>query len=118
MSVSPAEAVALLRRRFAERLPEQERRARELRAVVPRVAELLRREFGVQRVVLFGSLARGLAHEHSDIDLAVQGLPARRYFDAMARAAEVAGRHVDLVPLEDARPEVVAIVERDGESVP
>jgi uncharacterized protein len=115
--MSPHEAVAILRQRFAERLPHEERLAREIRAVVPRVAEVLAREFGVRRVVLFGSLARGLAHPDSDIDLAVEGLPPAATLRAMTRCDDVAGRHVDLVPLEEARPEVRAIIARDGETI-
>jgi uncharacterized protein len=115
--MSPHEAVAVLRQRLAERLPEEERLAREIRAVVPRVAEVLAQEFGVRRVVLFGSLALGIAHRDSDIDLAVEGLAPGATFRAMARCHDVAGRHVDLVPLEDARPEVCAIIGRNGETI-
>jgi uncharacterized protein len=113
--VSPQDAVAILSRRFAEEAAEEERCARDIRARIPLVADLLSREFGVRKVVLFGSLARGDARPHSDIDLAVEGLSPSQTFRAMARAAEVAGRHVDLVPIEGARPEVLAIIEREGE---
>ena len=75
------------------------------------------REFGVRRVVLFGSVARGAARPDSDIDIALEGLPPGQTFHAMARAAEVAGRNVDLVPLEGARPAVLAIIDREGEVI-
>ena len=55
-----------------------------------------------------------MARCDSDIDLALEGLAPASTFRAMARAAEAAGRHVELVPLEDARPEVLAIIEREG----
>ena len=102
---------------MAERLADEERCAIEIRSVVPVVADVLAREFSVRKVVLFGSIARGLAGSYSDIDLAVEGLPPEQTFRAMARAADVAGRNVDLVPLEDARPEVLAIIEREGEVI-
>ena len=113
--MSPQNAVAILSRRFAEKAAEQERCARDIRATIPLVIEVLVREFGVHKIVLFGSLTRGDARPDSDIDLAVEGLPPAQTFHAMARAASVAGRHVDLVPIEGARPEVLATIERDGE---
>ena len=38
---------------------------------VRKYAELVRRHFDVQSIVLFGSYVRGTAHEYSDIDVAV-----------------------------------------------
>lgn len=38
----------------------------------------LARRFSAEKLVLFGSRARGDNHDRSDIDLAVYGLPARR----------------------------------------
>lgn len=113
--MSPKDAVAILRRRFAEKAADEERCARDIRATIPAVVEVLAREFGARKVILFGSLVRGDARPDSDIDLAVEGLAAADTFRALARAAEAAGRHVDLVPLEGARPEVLAIIEREGE---
>jgi predicted nucleotidyltransferase len=115
--MTPHDAVAILSRRFAEKAADELKCARDIKAIVPRVAEILAQEFGVSRVVLFGSLTRGDARPDSDIDLAVEGLPPERTFRALARAAEVAGRQVDLVPIESARPEVLAIIEREGEVI-
>jgi predicted nucleotidyltransferase len=59
--------------------------ARRERAMLAarRAAEILRAEFGVQRVILFGSLATGSwFHRRSDIDLAVEGLDATDYWRA------------------------------------
>jgi predicted nucleotidyltransferase len=72
--MSPREAVAILGRRFAEQASEEARCARDIRATVPLVADVLVREFGVRRVVLFGSVARGAARPDSDIDIALEGL--------------------------------------------
>jgi len=41
------------------------------RMALSRVKERLRRQFGVKRLALFGSLARGEADEESDVDLLV-----------------------------------------------
>ena len=115
--MTPTEAVAILTERLAGRLADEESCTQEIRALVPAVAQVLVREFGVRRVVLFGSVARGTARSDSDIDLAVAGLSPGQTFRAMARAAEVAGRDVDLVSIEDARPGVLAIIGREGEVI-
>lgn len=39
--------------------------------LVKRYAEVVRAQFPVRKVVLYGSHARGTAHEYSDIDVAV-----------------------------------------------
>jgi hypothetical protein len=44
-------------------------------------------------------------------------MPPGQTVHAMARAADVAGRNVDLVPMEGARPEVLAIIDREGEVI-
>ena len=88
------------RRRFQEeeaRLFEQAARARERAGVAARA---LADEFGASGVWLFGSLAWGPLHAGSDVDLAVRGVPADRHFAALARACEIVGGPVDLVPLE------------------
>jgi len=99
----------------AERAADEDRCARDIKATIPSVVELLTRVYGARKVILFGSLVRGDARPDSDIDLAVEGLAPADTFRALARATGVAGRHVDLVPLEDARPEVLAIIAREGE---
>ena len=69
---------------------------------------------GATRVILFGSVARGEADEDSDLDLAVEGLPAARLFDAMAVAARMAGRPVDVLRLEEAPATLRERVLADG----
>jgi predicted nucleotidyltransferase len=66
-------------------------------------ANLLRR-MGASRVYVFGSAARGELRADSDIDIAVSGLPARVYFSAASKAADILGRPVDLVDLDDDTP--------------
>jgi len=74
-------------------------------------AELLKSRFGATRVILFGSLVgQGPWHDRSDIDLAVEGLVPADYFRALSTCWELLpqGINLDLVPLEDARPELRA----------
>jgi len=59
---------------------------------------------GAREVYVFGSAATGRLREHSDVDLAVEGLPPERFFAAMGRAARALGRPLDLVDLDEANP--------------
>jgi len=59
---------------------------------------------GAQEVYIFGSVASGRAHEGSDVDLAVAGLPPECFFSTMARLENLFDRSVDLVDLDDATP--------------
>jgi len=62
---------------------------------------------GARRVWLFGSLAQGHAQDgHSDIDLAVEGLPLHRLDEAKQAVRRAVGRMTDIVPLETAPPDI------------
>jgi predicted nucleotidyltransferase len=75
----------------------------DLRERIRRAAEVLR-EFGVREVYLFGSAATGTLDEHSDIDIAVTGLPPEKYFKAMGAAGDILKRPLDLVDLDEDNP--------------
>ena len=62
------------------------------------------RAAGAREVYVFGSAARGHLREGSDIDLAVSGLPAERFFEAMGKAGDALGRTLDLVDLDEDSP--------------
>lgn len=70
-----------------------------LARLVRRAAEILRAA-GAREVYVFGSVANGRVHEHSDIDLAVSGLPPRDFIPAMGRVGDLFGRCIDLVDLD------------------
>lgn len=74
-------------------------------------------DFGAREVYLFGSLLdEELAHERSDIDLAVEGLEGKLYFKALSRVWELlpAGVELDLVLLERAWPGLRERVKAEG----
>jgi predicted nucleotidyltransferase len=107
------------RRRLAEQKQrEAERRARALE-VAREAARLLYDDFGVTRVILFGSLAHGAwFHARSDIDLAVEGLAPEHYWKAWVAIEKLEPSiEVDLVLLEDAKPSVREVVEKEGISL-
>lgn len=61
---------------------------------------MLKQEFGVTRIIVFGSLVKHRFHPDSDIDIAAEGIPAADYFAAVAAVNRVSRRWVDLKPLE------------------
>ena len=75
----------------------------ELQQGIERAAAILRAA-GATEVFVFGSAARGLVREGSDVDLAVTGLPPRPFFRAMADAGEALGRALDLLDLDEPNP--------------
>ena len=63
-------------------------------------------DFGASEVYLFGSAARNELRPDSDVDIAVRGLPPAHFFAAAAKAADVVGRSVDLMELDERSPAV------------
>jgi predicted nucleotidyltransferase len=66
------------------------------------IADRLRERYGAQRVILFGSTARGEATEHSDVDLLVISATAERYYERMASALALVrdlSHRMPLVPI-------------------
>lgn len=102
---------ATLERRAADRRALVNTRARELRASVPELTACLRAH-GASQVVLFGSLVEGDAHEASDIDLAVTGLPVAEYWNALAAVAAIAPGSVDVVRTETASSALMCAIRR------
>lgn len=79
-----------------------------------KAADMLRGDFGAQRVVVFGSLVPGAWFTAvSDIDLAVWGIPAEQYYRAVAAVSELsADFRIDLVdPSDCSAPVRKAILE-------
>lgn len=52
--------------------------------VLDRIADRLRRQYGAERVIVFGSVARGDATIHSDIDLLVVAPTSEKGYQRMA----------------------------------
>jgi predicted nucleotidyltransferase len=101
MVVSPADVANRLREKARADAAVAEARARRLRGKLSAATEILRAA-GAGRVWLFGSLASGVPHAESDVDLAVDGFPCARYFDVLAALMTLFGTRVDLVTLHDA----------------
>jgi len=90
-------------------------RADEARRVASSLAQELRSRFGAERVVLFGSLARGEFSGRSDIDLAVWGIPPSDFYRAVAFASGCSKIWaVDLVDGDDCPGALKRHIEQEG----
>jgi uncharacterized protein len=67
---------------------------RELNEITARLAA-----WGVERVVLYGSYARGDFHEDSDVDLLVIKETDERFIDRIASALAVTGARIPVEPI-------------------
>ncbi|MBI5402156.1 MAG: nucleotidyltransferase domain-containing protein [Ignavibacteriae bacterium] len=79
-------------------------------------AEVLKKEFGAKRVILYGSVLHpDIFTLHSDIDLAVEGIKESEFYYAGARVDAIAGDiTVDLTPIEDTKPYILDSIEEEG----
>lgn len=96
---------------------ERRQRAAEARRLLPRLVEHLVGRYGARRVWLIGSLVEGGFHRRSDIDLVVEGIEGAAIYRAGAELDELAcGRfRIDLIPAEDAYPELLDKAHQCGE---
>jgi len=87
-----------------------------LLAVATQAAQILKQEFGAQRVWLFGSvLVPRYIHARSDVDLAVAGLDPAQYFVALARLLDLDPNvSVDLVEIERTSDSLRSRILREG----
>jgi predicted nucleotidyltransferase len=83
---------------------------------VRRASLALRTQFKFDEVRAFGSLVSGRFDRHSDIDLAIKGLPSEYYFKAYAFLLHaLAFRHeLDLKPYEDLDENMRRRVDEEG----
>ena len=107
---------ATARRRWENERQQLLQRFRKTSMLARKAAELLKEQFGVQRVALFGSVAHEeLFHSHSDLDLAVWGLDEKEYYRAVAQllALDPVIR-VDLIRVEAASASMREEIESSG----
>lgn len=89
--------------------------AEKARNSLGKIVELLVGEFNANKIILFGSLAKGSFGEGSDIDLAVEGTRRYDYFTALAAVNELTEFWIDLKPIEDLEPSFLEKVLTTGE---
>lgn len=79
-------------------------RKEELTNLSQKIALMLKEKYKVKRVFLIGSLAYGIVHERSDIDLVVEGLKPELYMKALVDCSDIVQWKVEvnLIPFEEA----------------
>ena len=97
-------------------LAQMKQRQQQGLEIARKAAQILKQEFGAERVVLFGSM---LDHERmwwgSDIDLAVWGLRSEDFFKAGAAIERGHNFSIDLVEIQSAKPHILSAIEQGQE---
>jgi predicted nucleotidyltransferase len=120
MNVMSQDSLESYRQGLAERslVEETELEARFQHAWVlaKKAAERLHSDYKVAAVYLFGSLLhRDLFHPHSDIDLAIKGLPAHDYYRAVGTLLALSDTlSFDLVLFEEAPYSLQVCIDQEG----
>ena len=119
MTVDPAQTVAFLRRREADRQRGLDARFQTAWSEFHRIVEMIVDEFAPRRIWQWGSLLhRPRFSERSDIDIALEGLgSAERLFQIHARAEELSTFPLDIVELERIEPEYAHLIRTTGRLV-
>lgn len=89
--------------------------------VIEAIRRVLTEEPRIPYALLFGSSARGTAHTHSDVDVAIgttgAALSPLELGDLIGKLEQATGRTVDLTLLDEAPPGLAYRVFRDGVTV-
>jgi len=101
-----------------EKMGEKDKKT-ELIKLAYKCADILKKKYKVKRVFLIGSLAYGVVHERSDIDIVVEGLAPELYIDALVELNDILERKVELnlIPFEDAFESLKEKTLREGKLI-
>ncbi len=105
------------RRRSAERATRLQELRKRAMTTARQAADLLKKEYGVEAVYLFGSLAEKFSvfDERSDVDLAVRGLDEAVYYRVVSHLLDLDhALDVDLIQMETAPESLVVKIEKKG----
>lgn len=107
---------AAARRRWEREQQELAQREARAWAVARRAAQLLKRQFGATRVVVFGSLVHpGMFNPWSDVDIAAWGIRPEDTFRAIGEVFELDSEiKVNLVDMGACRSSIREVIEREG----
>jgi uncharacterized protein len=120
-SLSPKD-LASYRRSLKKRLHSSKTdgvRFERAKKIAQRATSILKERFGVNRVVLFGSVVEPKRfHANSDIDLAVWDLSGREYFQAVGVLQSLdPDFKIDLISFHEALPALQEVILRDGKEL-
>ena len=71
------------------------------------------KDFGAEKVLLFGSCLEDVVNAR-DIDIAVCGIPSRKFFEYYAEITTAVKANVDIIDLDDAKPYFRDCINREG----
>jgi predicted nucleotidyltransferase len=116
----PGEKIALYRataaKRMAREAEELTRRKERAWEDARRAASLLREQFDVSRVVVFGSLTHeGSFTRWSDVDLAAWGIPPEDTFRALGAVMDLRSSvEINLVDVNTCAPSLLELIGQEG----
>jgi uncharacterized protein len=97
----------------SEKLAQMRLRQQRGLEIARQCTQILKEQFGVQRVVLFGSLLDlDQMSWRSDIDLVVWGLPEADFLKAGAAIERGHDFSIDLIEIQHAKPHVLKAIEQ------
>lgn len=104
------------RLRWQREQAEQKARREKAWQLARQAATLLKKEYDVRRVVLFGSLIHpNRFHRWSDVDLAAWGLTTENWLRAIGAVRELSDEiELNLVDVECCSPKLLEVIEREG----
>jgi len=107
---------ATAQRRRAQEKAQLDQRREQAWAAARQAAQLLKKEFNANRVVVFGSLARESGFTRwSDVDVAAWGLAPEDTFRAIGAVMDLPTEvPVNLVDVNTCRPALLSAIEQDG----
>lgn len=105
------------REREAARAAKLSQLRAELLERSKRAACLLRTEFDVDAVYLFGSVVRPSFSDSSDVDIAVAGLKPTDYLQAWRLVSDCLEWELDLILVEEAKPTLKRHILEEGITV-
>jgi predicted nucleotidyltransferase len=111
--------LAAVRRQEEDKKLALERRIQRARELAQEAARTLRDKYGVQRVVLFGSLTRPETFTRwSDVDIAAWGLTAENFLQAMNDVASLDSEiEVNLVDIATVKSTLLEYIQRHGQDL-
>jgi len=108
--------VEMILRRRKMRREDLVKRRRAAYRLAKRAADILRKDFNADKVVIFGSYTHPeWFTDWSDIDLAAWGIEPNRFFKAVAVVTALSSDFkIDLVDPIACKPSVKAVIEAEG----
>ena len=112
------EYITYWRNKFRERERMLQDLKKKAHQIAQQCARILADFYNVRKVYLIGSTTVGhIFHEHSDIDLIVEGLKPEIHFQALSALYAILpkGIEIDLIPWEDAYKSIKSRALEEGE---